>query len=126
MSNADLAAPTARPLSEPDRRLCLGVTPLAVAIAFVVSIALCWGSVRDAWMTGNFYDPDDAMRMVQVRDFLAGQSWYDLTAWRLDPPNGSFMHWSRALDVPLALLMKMYCPTRPRKRASRSSMSRGV
>src|SRR5690349_3091496 len=48
---------------------------------------------------------DDAMRLVEVRDFLAGQSWFDLTQHRLDPPGGVAMHWSRLIDVPLAVLI---------------------
>lgn len=35
-----------------------------------------------------FPDPDDAMRLVQVRDWLAGQSWFDVTQYRLSPPAG--------------------------------------
>lgn len=77
-----------------------------VAVGFLVALALCWSRVVDIWTTGNFYDSDDAMRVSQVRDFIAGQGWYDLHAWRLDPPNGSFMHWSRVVDAPLALLMR--------------------
>ena len=46
---------------------------------------------------------DDAMRLVQVRDFLAGQSWFDLTQYRLSPPGT--MHWSRLVDAPLAILI---------------------
>ena len=48
------------------------------------------------------------MRMVQVRDLLAGQSWYDMTAWRLDPPHGMFSHWSRVVDAPLAALILFF------------------
>ncbi|MFC6773663.1 hypothetical protein [Methylobacterium gregans] len=31
-------------------------------------------------------DPDDAMRLVGVRDLLAGQGWYDNTQYRFLPP----------------------------------------
>jgi hypothetical protein len=48
---------------------------------------------------------DDAMRLVEVRDLLAGQSWFDLTQHRLAPP-GVNMHWSRLIDLPLAVLMR--------------------
>jgi hypothetical protein len=48
-----------------------------------------------------FPDPDDAMRLVQVRDWLAGQSWFDVTQYRLNPPAGGAMHWSRLVDVPI-------------------------
>src|SRR5271169_2571431 len=47
---------------------------------------------------------DDAMRLVEVRDFLAGQGWFDLVQYRLRPPVG--MHWSRLIDLPLALLIR--------------------
>jgi hypothetical protein len=33
-------------------------------------------------------DMDDAMRLVQVREFLAGQGWFDLHEMRLGPPDG--------------------------------------
>ena len=58
--------------------------------------------------TGLFGDlsTDDAMRLVQVRDFLAGQGWFDLTQYRLSPPDGVPMHWSRLIDLPLALLIR--------------------
>lgn len=49
---------------------------------------------------------DDAMRLVEVRDFLAGQSWFDLTQYRLNPPAGVVTHWSRLIDLPLAILIK--------------------
>lgn len=50
-------------------------------------------------------DTDDAMRLVEVRDFLNGQGWYDLTQHRLDAPYGASMHWSRLIDTPIALLI---------------------
>jgi hypothetical protein len=50
------------------------------------------------------YGPDDFMRLLQVRDLLAGQSWWDVTQYRVDPPAGASMHWSRLVDIPLALL----------------------
>lgn len=50
----------------------------------------------------DFRDPDDAMRLVQVRDFLAGQSWFDVSQHRVSPPQGGPMHWSRLLDLPIA------------------------
>jgi hypothetical protein len=34
----------------------------------------------------NSLSNDDAMRLVEVRDLLAGQGWLDMTQYRLDPP----------------------------------------
>ena len=53
----------------------------------------------------TFPDPDDAMRLVQVRDWLAGQSWFDVTQYRLNPPAGGPMHWSRLVDLPIAAVI---------------------
>lgn len=47
---------------------------------------------------------DDMARLVQVRQWLAGQSWFDLTQYRLNPPTGVAMHWTRHTDVLLAAL----------------------
>ncbi|UVO51417.1 hypothetical protein M0208_13220 [Sphingomonas sp. SUN019] len=46
-------------------------------------------------------DPDDMMRLMEVRDWLAGQSWWDVAQHKLN--RGNFpMHWSRLVDLPLA------------------------
>jgi len=55
-----------------------------------------------------FRDADDAMRLTEVRDFLAGQGWYDLHQYRLDPPADIPMHWSRFIDLPIALLIRFF------------------
>lgn len=48
--------------------------------------------------------PDDAMRLVGLRDLLAGQGWFDLVQYRLGL-SGVEMHWSRLVDAPLAAIM---------------------
>ena len=53
-------------------------------------------------------DTDDNMRMSQVRALLAGQDWYDLRQYRLNPPFGADMHWSRLVDLPLAGLILFF------------------
>ncbi len=49
-------------------------------------------------------DTDDNMRMMQVRALLSGQGWYDLRQYRLDPPGGADIHWSRLVDLPIAAI----------------------
>jgi hypothetical protein len=71
---------------------------LCLIVAAALSVSSLHGGVFDAMST------DDSMRLVEVRDLLGGQSWFDLTQYRLDPP-GSLMHWSRIIDAPLAGLM---------------------
>ena len=47
-------------------------------------------------------DNDSLLRLVQVRDLLRGQGWYDLHQYRMGPDGGFLMHWSRLVDAPLA------------------------
>lgn len=55
-----------------------------------------------ATLAGGFPESDDMMRLVQVRDWLAGQGWGDLRQTRLGPDSNFPMHWTRVIDVPLA------------------------
>jgi len=55
----------------------------------------------------NLADNDDAMRVLQVRDWLAGQSWFDVSQHRFTEHPVSNIHWSRIADLPLALTMLM-------------------
>ena len=61
-------------------------------------------------ITQNFDDPDDFLRLQQIRDFVGGQSWFDLTQRRLDPPTGLAMHWSRLVDIPVLLFFMPLTP----------------
>lgn len=53
-------------------------------------------------------DNDDAMRLVEVRDLLAGQGWFDMMQYRLGLAGGTLMHWSRFVDLPIALLIRFF------------------
>ena len=55
-------------------------------------------------------DPDDAMRLVEVRDLVNGQGWFDLVQHRFGPPAGIVSHWSRFVDAPLAGLILLLTP----------------
>jgi hypothetical protein len=55
-------------------------------------------------------DTDDNMRMMQVRALLAGQDWFDLRQYRLNAPFGANMHWSRLVDLPLAVIILVLRP----------------
>ena len=84
------------------RLLLLVAILCAAALGQLTALA----KFRAVWSSGAFFDTDDAMRAVQMRDLAAGQGWFDMTAYRLDPPDGVFMHWSRVIDAPLLLLSK--------------------
>ena len=55
-------------------------------------------------------DTDDNMRIMQVRALIEGQGWYDLRQYRLNPPFGADMHWSRLVDLPIAGLKLLLSP----------------
>ncbi len=67
----------------------------------LAALLLCIGSAA-ATLAQDFSEPDNAMRLVRVRDMLAGQSWFDSIQHRLNPPAGTPMHWAQWIDALLA------------------------
>ncbi len=55
-------------------------------------------------------DPDDHLRLVQVRDLIAGQGWFELFQHRINPPEGVATHWSRLVDIPLVAVILLLTP----------------
>lgn len=53
-------------------------------------------------------DNDDIMRLVEVRDLLGGQGWFDMMQYRLGLDGGTLMHWSRFIDLPIAGLIAFF------------------
>ena len=53
-------------------------------------------------------EPDDYVRLLQVRDLLNGQSWFDTRQYRMDPPFGMEMHWVRLVDIPIAIALGFF------------------
>jgi hypothetical protein len=74
----------------------------AMLLACVLTLAWSWGS-RAELTALQLPDTDDLMRLQQVRDWLAGQAFGDVTQYRL--ADGVAMHWSRLPDLPLAALI---------------------
>ena len=77
---------------------------------------LAWG-IYAAWQIHSGWsliewlslgDTDDNMRLMQVRALLHGQGWYDLRQYRMNPPAGFDIHWSRIVDLPIAGLILLF------------------
>ena len=74
---------------------------------------LCWlgfcaWMIFDRWTQIRWFalpDTDDNMRIMQVRALLHGQGWFDLRDYRMNPPFGANIHWSRLVDLPIAGLI---------------------
>jgi hypothetical protein len=75
-------------------------------VAAVLMTLLSLGTIAER----QFPDPDDVMRLLQVRDWIGGQSWFDVTQHRLNPPDGVPMHWSRLVDIPIAAVILLLRP----------------
>lgn len=74
---------------------------IVLAVWLVAAAALVymrWNAI--GWFALG--DTDDNLRMAQVRALIGGQGWYDLRQYRLDPPLGADIHWSRLVDLPIA------------------------
>jgi hypothetical protein len=83
---------------------------LALFLIWLVGSALLIMLFRDAIAARLFYDPDDYMRLQEVRDWMAGQSWFDVTQYRFGSASGLPMHWSRLVDVPIAATILLLRP----------------
>lgn len=82
---------------------------------FAALLCLAWLAATFALLLQHWpetartlYDTDDAMRLVQMRAWLAGQGWFDLHQARLQPPLGYEPHWSRLVDAGLAGLFLVF------------------
>lgn len=53
-------------------------------------------------------DADDATRLYQVRQLMAGGGWFDMTLPRLGGATPLISHWSRLIDVPLVMLLDTF------------------
>ena len=99
----DAAAETST--NDTSRRWLLWLTLLWLVVAALM-LADRWNAIR--WF--SLGDTDDNVRFAQVRDLLAGQGWYDLRQYALDPPRGANIHWSRLVDLPIAAIILIVKP----------------
>jgi hypothetical protein len=81
----------------------VGLIWLAVALLFLITK---WPAITAM----QLHDADDTLRLIQLRDLVAGQNWFDLTQHRANPPGGLPLHWSRLVDVPLWLIYSALAP----------------
>ena len=80
--------------------------PVAIAFAIFVLLTVIMHFFGYTDYVGK--DNDDVMRLVEVRDLLAGQGWFDMTQYRLGLAEGTQMHWSRLIDLPIAGLILFF------------------
>lgn len=93
----------------PRARRASRILPVLVVwlLIYATLLSLGWSTITNL----EFRDPDDELRLQQVRDLLAGQGWFDLTQYRIDSAAGGVaMHWSRLIDLPIAAIILLARP----------------
>ncbi|RZF63152.1 AcrB/AcrD/AcrF family protein [Sphingomonas populi] len=84
-----------------------------VRLTLIAWVVIAAWFLHDRWAQMHFLslpDTDDNMRLMQVRALLNGQGWYDLRQYRMNPPGGFNMHWSRIVDLPIAGMILLFRP----------------
>lgn len=61
---------------------------------------------------------DDIMRFLSVQSWLDGQGWYDMVQYRMLPPEGLDLHWSRYVDAAIGLVIGMLALVLPAQTAA--------
>lgn len=91
--------------------------PLALILAVVLTAGwtlIGWGALTRLILP----DTDDAMRLVQIRDWLDGQAFADLRQLRLAGEAGGLaMHWSRLPDLVPGIVIRLLTPFMGQPRA---------
>ena len=102
----------------------LTTRPVSMALAYsVVTVGLILLMALPAAEDYVGRDNDDVMRLVQVRDLLAGQGWFDLMQYRLGLAGGTPMHWSRLVDLPITLLIRLFSLFLPALKAEAAALA---
>ncbi len=93
------------------KRLGWRATPLPPiawwALAFAVVAAKAIATTGQG-LSADLGDMDDATRLVQVREFMAGKAWFDTWTATMGGEGGMLSHWSRLIDLVLAALIKTF------------------
>lgn len=121
-----MSATTAAP--RPSPRQSNDVDPKMLT---AMAVLFGWAIVGFLYVNGFYAElaavgPDDTdvmMRLVEIRDLLGGQAWFDTTQARMNAPAGFVMHWSRLIDAPIAAMILGFEPLVGRASAEALAMT---
>jgi hypothetical protein len=99
-----------------DGAAALGRRPLALlrpgayalAALGVLAVVLRQILAQVPQLSHRLGDSDDATRLVQVREWLAGAPWFDTHTNRFGLADGLVSHWSRLVDAPIGGLIRLF------------------
>ena len=82
--------------------------PVVLTICFAYLCFWNGSAFHFVYANGELMGPDDFLRMTQIHAWMQGQGWFDITAYKMVPPHGGDIHWSRLVDVPIAGLIYLF------------------
>lgn len=117
-------------MASPTRDVTAAAAPPSDRSRFWLSVLLTWAfmsalslyAARAAIAAGHPAGPDDLLRLVEVRDWLAGQAWTDVSQHRIGVPGTLSMHWSRLVDLPIAGIVQLVSPFAGSNAAERAAL----
>jgi hypothetical protein len=86
-------------------RLSPASRDIALALGATLVVLLVNAATGFRTLSNLGGDNDSLLRLVEVRDLLGGQGWFDLHQYRMGPEGGFVMHWSRLVDAPIAAII---------------------
>src|SRR5262245_3152210 len=84
--------------------------PAALALLATTFLVIATLAGPGTSLTDALGDTDDAVRLVSVRELLAGAPWFDTTLPRIGAPEPLVSHWSRLIDAPLGAMVVAFSP----------------
>ncbi|NMG37941.1 GtrA family protein [Chelativorans sp. ZYF759] len=78
---------------------------LAIAVLVAAAVVAFHAVTGFPGLEDNGGDNDSLLRLVQIRALMDGQGWFDLQQYRMGLEGGFPLHWSRLVDLPIALLI---------------------
>jgi len=107
LAQFNLAGSRAHMLARASRILASPYTWVALTTAALIAAS---SSVSGPGLSQSLGDTDDAVRLLAVREFLAGAPLLDTTLPRIGAPDPLVSHWSRLIDIPLAAMIMLLRP----------------
>lgn len=80
---------------------------IVCVLGVAIRIWIAWTPL-DPDVVLEYAGPDDLMHIISVRDWVSGQGWYDMNQYRVLPPDGADLHWSRYVMLGPAALLYLF------------------
>jgi len=82
----------------------------SIWLVWILLLFISWSRNGAKLLRGELTSSDDYMRMVEIRDWLGGQNWFDMHQYRLNPVDPLNSHWSRISDILIGGPIKILTP----------------